>query len=161
MTHFADHGGDSEIRKRRLYRIDLATPVYWTDFQDHDIETSSGDVCGAHRWVSKPITPGPISNQPDGQSASFSFADADGALFTVLSTQNGGELAEAFIYEAGFLLTNKTPVPDEVLEIFSGRVDRTSLDTTTGDAVDFVLMPPAQKDTGFLPDRLISTLLRT
>ena len=155
MTHFADHSGDGEILKWRLYYVGLPTPVYWTDLTDHDIEW------GGFTWTAQPITPGPVSNQPDGQSATFSIADDEnGTLFAVLAACNGGELATALIYEAGFLTTNKTPVPDEVLEIFAGRVDRASNDTASTDEIDFVLMPPAQKDAGELPTRLISTLVR-
>jgi hypothetical protein len=153
MTYFLDHAGDGEHPKSRLYYIGLATPLYWTDF-DIDIEW------GGFTWVAQPITPGPVTNQPDGQSATFTIADAGGALFTVLTGCNGGELATALIYEAGFLTTNKTPVPDEVIGIFAGRVDRATSDSTIGDIVEFTLMPPAQKDAGELPTRLISTLVR-
>jgi hypothetical protein len=154
MTHFADHGGDGEVIKWRLYYIGLATPCYWTGCPI-DIEW------GGFRWIAQPITPGPATNQPDGQSATFSIADdANGTLFTMLAACNGGELATALIYEAGFLLTNKSAAPDEVLEIFAGRVDRASNDTTSTDEIEFVLMPPAQKDAGELPTRLISTLVR-
>jgi hypothetical protein len=154
VGYFADHSGDGEIIKFRLYYIGLPTPVYWTDCTDHDIEW------GGFRWVTQPITPGPVSNQPDGQSATFQIADADNVLFPVLRACNGGELALAAIYEAGFLTTNKTAAPDEVLPIFSGRVDRAANSTSTTDSIDFTLMPPAQKDSGELPTRLISTLVR-
>jgi hypothetical protein len=154
MTFFATHAGDGEILKWRLYYVGLTVPCYWTDC-DIDIEY------GGFRWTAQPITPGPVSNQPDGQSATFQIADAGGALFAVLVAESGGELAPAAIYEAGFLTTNQSPVPDEVLQIFSGRVDRASSDSSTGDVVDFVLMPPAQKDSGELPTRLISTLVRS
>jgi hypothetical protein len=153
MTFFADHAGDGEVPKSRLYYIGLTVPVYWTD-SDIDIEW------GGFRWTAQPITPGPVTNEPDGQSATFQIADAGGALFTVLVAESGGELAPAAIYEAGFLLTNKSPVPDEVLQIFSGRVDRATSDSSIGDIVEFTLMPPAQKDAGELPTRLISTLVR-
>lgn len=154
MGYFADHAGDGAITKYRLYYIGLSVPVYWTDC-DLDIEWNG------HRWVAQPITPGQVSNQPDGQSASFLVADAEGALFAVLATQSGGELALAAIYEAGFLTTNKSAAPDEVIEIFSGRVDRAAIDTSATDSVEFVLMPPAQKESGTLPTRLISGLLRS
>jgi hypothetical protein len=154
VTYFADHAGDGEVPKSRLYYLGLTVPVYWTDY-DIDIEW------GGFRWTAQPIIPGPISNQPDGQSATFQIADAGGALFAVLLAQSGGELAIAAIYEAGFLTTNKTPVPDEVLQIFAGRVDRATSDSSIGDLVEFVLMPPAQKDSGDLPTRLISTLVRS
>lgn len=154
MTYFSEHSGDGQIVKPRLYYIGLMVPCYWTDY-DIDIEW------GGFSWVAQPITPGPVSNQPDGQSATFQIADAGGALFAVLVAQSGGELAIAAIYEAGFLTTNKSPVPDEVLQIFAGRVDRATSDSSVGDIVEFVLMPPEQKDSGDLPTRLISTLVRS
>lgn len=154
MTFFAAHAGDGEVPKSRLYYIGLTVPVYWTDY-DIDI------AWGGFRWIAQPITPGPVTNQPDGQSATFQVADAGGTLFTALVAESGGELAEAAIYEAGFLTTNKTAVPDEVLQIFAGRVDRATSDSSIGDIVEFVLMPPAQKDAGELPTRLISTLVRS
>jgi hypothetical protein len=156
LGFFADHSADGEVPKSRLYFLDLDTPVYWTDF-DIDIKTTGG-VAGAHVWTAQPITPGPVSNQPDGASASFRIADSDNVIFPPLSTQNGGELAEAAIYEAGFLTTNETAVPDEVIQIFSGRVDRSTVNED--DSIEFVLMPPAQTDAAELPDRLVSTLVR-
>lgn len=153
MTFFAAHAADGELLKFRLYYIDLPTPVRWTDW-DLDI------IWGGFRWVAQPIIPGPVLTQPDGQSATFQIADADNVLLPVLLACYGGELALAAIYEAGFLTTNESAVPDEVLEIFSGRVDRADNDTSTGDLINFVLMPPAQKDSGDLPLRLISTLVR-
>lgn len=134
------------------WMFNAAAPVYWTDCEI-DLEWNS------IRWLAKPITPGPVSNQPDGMSATFTFADSDDALFVVLNTQSGGELALAAIYEAGFLLTTKSAVPDEVIEIFSGRVDRATIDAQ--DIVTFVLMPPVMMAAGQLPTRLISTLLRS
>ena len=153
MTYFLEHSGDGQVIKPRLYYIGLATPLYWTDY-DIDIEW------GGSTWVAQPITPGPVTNQPDGQSATFTIADAGSALFAVLAGCNGGELALAMIYEAGFTTTNKTAVPDGVIEIFAGRVDRSTSDSSMGDVVEFILMPPGQKNAGDLPTRLISTLVR-
>lgn len=150
---FDDHAGDPEFPKWRLYYIALPIPVFWTDLPDHDIEW------GGYTWTSQPITPGPVSNQPDGQSATFQIADGNNVLWPVLRACAGGELSLAIIYEAAFLLTNKSAAPDGVREIFSGRVDRSSLDPS--DQIEFVLMPPASKDSGELPTRLISTLVRS
>jgi len=129
-------------------------PQRWTDLSDHDIEWDG------YTWVSQPIIPGAVSNQPDGASASFKIADGDDALFPVIAACNGAELSPAAIYEAGFLSTNKTATPDEVLEIFTGRVDRATVDSDQEDSVEFILMPPAAQDTMSLPTRLISSLVR-
>jgi hypothetical protein len=150
---FSDHAADGEVTKFRLYYLGLATPVYWTDC-DLDI------VWSGHTWQAKPITGGTVSNQPDGASASFTIADADNALFPVLAMGNGGELAIAAIYEAGFLVTNQTAVPDEVVEIFSGRIDRPVVRSGTEDVIEIVLMPPANVQAGELPTKLLSTLVR-
>jgi len=153
MPFFLDHGGDGEVPKFRLYFLDLATPVYWTD-SDLNI------IWDGHTWVAQPIIAGPVSNQPSGASASFRIADASNAIFPVIAAQNGGELAAAAIYEAGFLTTNKTAVPDEVLEIFSGRIDRPVIQSEGEDVIEFVLMALAQTDSAELPTRLVSTLVR-
>lgn len=154
MGFFADHAGDGQIRKYRLYYIALNTPVYWTDC-DIDI------VWGGHTWVASPIVAGGVNNQPSGATASFEYGDADSSVFTALGTQNGGELAVAAIYEAGFLTSNLTAVPDEVIQIFSGRVDRTQVSTAQKDTILFTFMPPAITNTATLPTRLLSTLLRS
>lgn len=153
MGFFADHAGDGQIRKYRLYFIALNTPVYWTDC-DIDI------LWGGHTWVAKSILPGAVNNQPSGATAAFEIGDADGSLFSVLSTQNGGELALGTIYEAGFLLSNVSAVPDEVMEIFSGRIDRVQISTDQKDSIVFTFMPPAVTSVASLPTRLLSTLLR-
>lgn len=154
MGYFADHAGDGQIRKYRLYFIALNTPVYWTDC-DIDI------TWNGHTWVASPITQGAVSNQPSGATASFQYGDAAGTVFTALAAQNGGELAVAAIYEAGFLLTNQSAIPDEVLEIFSGRVDRVAVTTSGSDTLTFTLMPPALTTVATLPTRLLATLLRS
>ena len=154
MGFFADHAGDGQIRKYRLYYIALNTPVYWTDC-DIDI------VWSGHTWVAAPIVAGGVNNQPSGAVASFEYGDADGAVFTALGTQNGGELAVAAIYEAGFLNSNQSAVPDEVMQIFSGRVDRVQVSTVQKDTIVFTFMPPAITNTATLPTRLLSTLLRS
>ena len=154
MGFFADHAGDGQIRKHRLYYIALNTPVYWTDC-DIDI------TWNGHTWVASPIMAGGVNNQPSGATASFEYGDADGAVFTALGTQNGGELAVAAIYEAGFLLSNQSAVPDEVAQIFSGRVDRVQISTQQKDTIVFTFMPPAITNTATLPTRLLSTLLRS
>lgn len=154
MGYFSDHAGDGQIRKYRLYFIALSTPVFWTDC-DIDI-TWSG-----HTWLASPITQGAVNNAPSGATASFEYGDAAGAVFTALATQNGGELAVTAIYEAGFLLTNQSAVPDEVLEIFSGRVDRVEVSTDGKDTLLFTMMPPALTQAATLPSRLLSTLLRS
>jgi hypothetical protein len=156
---FDDHGADGQLQKWRLYYLGLPTPVYWTDLTDHDIETVGG-VAGTHRWTAQPITPGPVNNQPSGASASFQIADsADGSLFATLAACNGGELALATIYEAGFAVTNRSAVPDQVVQIFSGRVDRSIF--PSNDNCEIVLMPSTQTDATEVPTRLLSTLLRT
>jgi hypothetical protein len=155
MGFFQDNASAGELPKHRLYYIGLTPPLYWTDFGDFDIEWNG------IRWLAAPITPGPISNQPDGTSASFKIADANDTLFPILAAANGGELALAAIYEAGFAVMNATPVPDEVVQIFSGRVDRSTVDTSGTDMIEIILMPPLQTGAGELPTRLISTLVRT
>ena len=153
MAWFDDHAGDGRLQKWRLYYLGLAVPLYWTEC-DIDIEWNG------FRWTAKPITAGQINNQPDGQVAQYNVADADGAFFTVLGQQNGGELALAAIYEAGFALGNWTAEPDDVIEVFSGRVDRCSISTVSGDVVTVVLMPPVSQTSAMLPTRLISRLPR-
>lgn len=153
MGFFADHAGDGQIRKYRLYFIALSTPVYWTDC-DIDI------VWGGHTWEASPIIAGAVNNQPSGATAAFEYGDADGSVFAALSTQNGGELALGSIYEAGFLLSNQSAVPDEVMQIFSGRVDRVQISTMQKDSIVFTFMPPAVATAAMLPTRLLSTLLR-
>jgi hypothetical protein len=154
VGYFSDHGGDGQIRKYRLYFLALNTPVYWTDC-DLDI------TWNGHTWVASPITQGAVSNQPSGATATFAYGDAAGTVFTALAAQNGGELAVVAIYEAGFLLTNQSAIPDEVLQIFSGRVDRVSISTQNTDTLTFTLMPPALTQTASLPTRLLATLLRS
>ena len=154
MGFFADHAGDGQIRKHRLYYVALSTPVYWTDC---DIDV----VWGGFTWVASPILAGGVNNEPSGATASFEYGDADGAMFAALATQNGGELALGAIYEAGFLLTNQTAVPDEVVQIFSGRVDRVQISTIQKDTILFTFMPPAVTTAAMLPTRLLSTLLRS
>ena len=131
-----------------------SAPLYWTDHRDFDIEWNG------HRWLSQPITPGAISNQPDGQSGTFKIADADNVIFPILAGTNGGELSLAEIWEAAFSPSNKTPVPDDVVQVFSGRVDSAKATTDQEDSIEFTLMPPVQSDAGELPSRLISTLVR-
>ncbi len=128
-------------------------PFYWTDY-DIDIEWNG------HTWLARSITPGPVNTQPTGATATFIVADGSGALFSVFAAINGGELAEAAIYEAGFLNDNLTPVPDEVLEVFSGVVDRAVFDSASTDSVEIALLQPQGPQSGFLPTRLISTLVR-
>jgi hypothetical protein len=154
VGYFTDHAGDGQIRKYRLYFISLNTPVYWTD-SDIDI------TWNGHTWIASPITQGAVNNQPSGATASFSYGDADGSVFTSLAAQNGGELAVAAIYEAGFLLSNQSAIPDEVLEIFSGRVDRVAISTQQTDTITFTFMPPALTAAATLPTRLLATLLRS
>lgn len=154
MGYFADHAGDGQIRKYRLFFLALTTPVYWTDC-DIDI------VWNGHVWEAAPIEQSTVQQQPTGATGQFTYGDADGTIFSALSTQNGGELATAAIYEAGFLLTNQTPIPDEVLEIFSGRIDRVQISTAQKDVLVFSLMPPALGSSATLPTRLIATLLRS
>lgn len=128
-------------------------PVYWTDY---DINI----VWNGHTWTAMPITNSQVSHQPDGDSGSFRLADADDVWFPVLAANNGGELAPAEIYEAGFLTTNKTAVPDEVIQLFTGVVDRASVATAGEDNLTFVLMPPIQASSGQLPTRLATSLVR-
>lgn len=138
--------------------VSVPVPAYWTDC-DIDI-TTSGAPAGTHTWAAKPILAGQVSRQPDGASASFQIGDADGDLFPLLAANNGGELAVAAIYEAGFLDSNKTPTPDEVLEIFSGRVDRCTANTAGQDIIEIVLMPPVTQNAATLPTRLVASLVR-
>lgn len=153
MGFFQDHAGDGNVPRYRLYYIGFAAPAYWTDC-DLDI------VWNGFTWKAKPILAGAVSFQPDGNSASFKIGDADGSLFTALAAVNGGELAIATIYEAGFLTTNQTAVPDEVIEIFSGRVDRVNVVTDTEDTLEFVLMPPALSGSIEFPQRMLATMVR-
>ena len=138
--------------------VSIPIPQYWTDC-DLDIVTTGG-VSGAHLWTAKPILAGPVSQQPDGASASFGLGDADGDYFAVFAANNGGELADAAIYEAGFLITNQTPTPDEVLQLFSGKIDRATANSATQDTIDIVLMPTVQQNAAMLPVRLVSSLVR-
>lgn len=135
--------------------LGVSKPYYWTDCTDHDIEWNG------HRWTSQPITPGAVTPQPETATAAFSIADADDVIFPVLATNNGAEMALAEIYETAFSPTNRTPVPDDVLQIFSGRVDYASCDSAgNADSITFNLMPPATLAAGQLPTRLISSLVR-
>jgi hypothetical protein len=152
---FLEHGADGELPKCRLYYLGLATPLYWTDFGDFDIEWDG------HRWLAQPITSGPVNNQPSGAVASFKIADGDDVWFPIFAAAAGGELALAAIYEAGFAVTNQTPVPDQVVEIFSGRVDYSTVHSDTEDSIEITLMPPAQMTAIYLPTRLLSTLVRS
>ena len=154
MGYFLDHGGDGQIRKYRLYYIALNTPVYWTDC-DVDI------MWGGYRWTVAPIIPGGVSTAPTGATATFDYGDASGTVFAALAAQNGGELALAAIYEAGFLTTNKTAVPDEVVEVFSGRIDTVQVSNVQKDVITFTFMPPALSAAATVPFRLLSTLLRS
>lgn len=154
MGFFEDHAGDGQIQKYRLYFLALTSPVYWTDC-DVDIEWSG------HTWVASPIIAGAVNNQPTGATASFEYGDAGGTLFTALAAQNGGELALAAIYEAGFLLDNVSPTPDDVREIFAGRLDRVQVSTAQKDTLVVTLMPPELSAAATLPQRLLATLLRT
>ena len=154
MSFFSDHGGDGQIRKYRLYYIALNTPVYWTDC-DIDI------VWGGYTWKAAPIVAGSVSSAPTGATATFDYGDAGGTVFTALAAQNGGELSDAAIYEAGFLLTNATAVPDQVVQIFSGRIDNVQISTDQKDTITFTFMPPAISQAATLPFRLLSTLLRS
>jgi hypothetical protein len=135
------------------FDIGIPAPVYWTDF-DIDIMWDS------KRWVAQPITQSQVTHQPSGDTASFRIGDADNVLFPILDSNNGGELSPASIYEAGFLTTNKTAVPDEVLQIFAGVVDNCSIATSGEDNITINLMPPVQQNSGQLPTRLVSTLVR-
>lgn len=154
MGFFSDHGGDGQIRKYRLYFIALNTPVYWTDC-DIDI------VWGGFTWAASPIVAGAVSSAPTGATATFDYGDADGTVFTALSAQGGGELTQAAIYEAGFLSTNQTAIPDEVVEIFSGQIDSVQVSTVQKDVITFTFMPPTQSQAVNIPTRLLSTLLRS
>jgi hypothetical protein len=128
-------------------------PQYWTD-NDVDI------AWNGQLWKASSITPGPVNNQPTGAVASFKIGDALTTLLPILQATNGAELALAAIYEAGFLITNQSAVPDQVVEIFSGRVDRAVVPTGTEDNIEFTLMPPAQQDSAELPTRLIAGMVR-
>lgn len=134
--------------------FNAAAPIYWTDCPDVDIEWNG------HTWIARSITPGPVNTQPSGASASFQIPDADDTLFQMLAAINGGELALAAIYEAGFATTNKTPTPDDVKEIFSGHIDRATFDSSTVDVCEIVLAAPATTTAGELPNRLLSGLVR-
>jgi hypothetical protein len=136
------------------WMLNAATPFYWTDC-DIDIEWNG------HRWLAEPITPGPVNNQPSGAVASFKIADGDGVWFAIFVEAAGGELALAAIYEAGFAVTNKTAVPDDVIEIYSGRVDYSTVHSDTEDSIEITLMPPAQMTAIYLPTRLLSGLVRS
>lgn len=135
------------------WTFSVPIPVYWTDA---DINI----VWDGHTWVVKPITFGSIVRAPDGASGDFKVSDTDNSLFPVLVACNGGELANAAIYEAGFLTTNKTAVPDEVLTVFTGRVDRAAALTANEDNIQIFLMPPVQEIVAKLPTRPVSTLVR-
>lgn len=155
MGYLSDNAADPTLTKWRLYYLGLTTPCYWTDCQDHDIEWDG------HTWTTQPITPGAVTPQPETATASFMIGDADNVLFPLLAAENGGEMASAAIYEAAFASTNLSAAPDDVLEIFSGRIDYPSSDTSSGnDTITFALMPSAVLTAGTLPTRLISTLVR-
>ena len=154
MGFFADHAGDGTLRKYRLYYIDMLVPVYWTDC-DIDI------LWGGQTWKASPIIAGGVNNQPSGAVASFDYGDADGTVFALLGAQNGAELSPGAIYEAGFLLTNASAVPDEVIQIFSGRIDRVQISTDQKDTITFTFMPPTIAAAAMLPTRLLATLLRS
>jgi hypothetical protein len=134
--------------------VTALTPYYWTDC-DLDI------VWNSHTWSAQPIVAGPVNNQPTGATASFKIGDAGETFFPVLLLANGGELAYASIYEAGFLVTNLTAAPDQVLEIYSGRIDRCVVSTTGEDTIEVILMPPAVQTSTTLPTRLIASLVTT
>jgi hypothetical protein len=131
-----------------------AAPLYWTDLTDFDIEWNG------HTWLSMPITPGAVSAQPSGATATFKVADADGTLFPIFAAVNGGELALAAIYEAGFATSNLSAAPDDVIQIFSGLVDSAKATTDSEDTLEITLMPPTQTAAGEVPTRLLSTLVR-
>jgi hypothetical protein len=150
---FALNAADAEVRKFRLYYIGFNTPAYWTDC-DLNI------IWNGHTWVAQPIIAGTINNQPSGAAASFKVGDASAVLLPTLIAANGGEDAVAAIYEAGFAPDNVTAVPDDVIEIFTGRVDRSVVNTASEDSVEIVLMPPANADAGEFPTRLVATLAR-
>jgi hypothetical protein len=154
VDFFTAHAGDPNVRKWTLVRIGFSPVLYLTDC-DVSIEWAGTT------WTSSSLQVGAVTNQPDGQSASFSLGDADGSVLSLLSTTNGGEQLQVDIYEAGFLLTNQTPTPDGVQQIFSGRIDTTSNDTTSTDVVQFTCMPPVLQNAAFLPTRLIAGLVRT
>lgn len=133
--------------------VNVPDPVYWTDC-DIDIAWSG------NLWKAVPIIPGTINVQPTGSTASWKIGDADGVWFPLLVTSNGAENCLAAIYEAGFAPGNKSSVPDDVAELFSGRVDRVNMTTDAEDTIEFVLMQSAGLDAGYLPTRLLSTLLQ-
>lgn len=157
MGFFEDHAGDARVLKWALVKISFASPyspLYLTDC-DVSIEYDG------HTWEASGVTLGSVSTAPDGQSATFAIPDADGALFTLLAATNGAESVPVTISEAGFLTTNVTPTPDAVRSVFNGRVDTSSKDCSGGrDVVEFSCMPAALVDAAYLPQKLISTLVR-
>lgn len=129
-------------------------PVYWTD-RDIDV------YWNGHLWTAQPITPEAINNQPTGAQAAFKIDDANNVWFPLLMAINGGELALAAIYEAGFAPSNRSSIPDDVEPVFAGRVDRSTLSTVNEDNIEIILMPPAQQDSAELPNRLVATMVRS
>ena len=134
--------------------LGVPNPLYWTDC---DIPI----VWSGQTWVPQSITVEAINAQPTGNVTAFKIGDAANVWFPILAACNGGELAIATIYEAGFLLTNLSAVPDAVQTIYTGRVDHTTASTVNEDNIEITLMPPTVTTAGSLPVRLISTLLRT
>lgn len=155
MGYIADHAHENAKLQFRLVELDFATVLRLTD-------CSIGIEWGTYSWVAAGIAVSSIVNSIQGPTCSITVPDADHTLFALLDASNGGEGVVVRIYLAEFSLTNATATPDDVVQLYAGRIQSARKNTTTGlDQVEIACGPPAQVSAIDFPSRLLISLLRT
>ena len=137
----------------KLISIGFSPAMYLTDC-DHDIEY------GGQRWLSHGVQVSNITNPDSGPTMSFSVADADNYVFPFLNMTNGAEGLIVNGYLAEFQIGSLSATPDDVKQIFTGRVLSARKNTVGVDIVEFSCGPPALTSSINFPTRTFGSLAR-
>lgn len=154
MGYITDHAAETSKWRWRLIEIDFSTPMYVTDC-DRAIEWNG------HTWLPHGITVSSITNPDTGPTMAFTAADADNYIFPWLNDTNGGEGLVVNAYVAEFAIGSASAAPDDVRQIFTGRISSSTKDTSAGkDEVQISCGPPALTSAVNFPSRTFGSLAR-
>jgi hypothetical protein len=154
MTFIPDHATESRKWRWKLIRIQFSTILYVTD-------CPVAIEYGGHTYVPHGVTVSQIQNPDTGPTMSFSAADADNFFFTPLNASNGGQGIVVDCYLAEFVVGSTSAAPDDVVQVYTGRIASASKNMAGGkDEVQINCGPPAMVTAINFPIRTFSNLVR-
>ena len=153
MGYVADNAAGVSKQRWRLIEIQFSPEMYFTD-------CPGAIEWDGHTWIPHGVTVTGITNPDTGPTMAFTVADADQYVFPFLNATGGAEGLIVNAWVAEFAPANATAVPDDAVQIFTGRVTSSRKNASGTDQVEFSCGPPALTTSINVPTRTFGSLAR-